>query len=189
MSHWEAMRARARKQLARNPLYRQPGWVAAHARLLALLPDAGEQITAPYAMTPDPILGAATVANVLVESVLLYNPWRSNPAGRGVKSWESYGTLELYDVVFGEHLPTPGPLWFIPDDCFGSREPYSLLGEQLWEFVAGNPCDLHQDVLFIWEQSPRVSLIHHEGGFFHIVVPDRRGVPAKPGAAPDPARI
>jgi hypothetical protein len=102
----------------------------------------------------------------------MYNPWRANPAGRGSKSWESYSTLELFDVVFGEHQPTPGPLWFIPDNCFGRREPYSVLGEQLREFVAANACDLHHDVLFIWEQSPRVSMIHHEGGFFHIKVPE-----------------
>lgn len=74
VSRWEAMRAKAREQLARNPLYRKPGWVAAHARLLALLPNAGKRITAPYSMTPDPILGAAAAAGVLVESVLLYNP-------------------------------------------------------------------------------------------------------------------
>lgn len=172
-SQREAMRAKAREQLTQNPLYRQPGWVAAHARLLALLPEARERIAGPYDMLPDPILEAATAAGALVESVLLRNPWRGSPAGRGSKSWERYDTLELFDVVFAENPPTPGPLWFIPDECFGEREPYSVAGEQLREFVAG--CDLHCDVLFVWERSPRVSLIHHEGGFFHVVIPEWRG--------------
>lgn len=73
VSRWEAMGARAREQLARNPLYQQPGWVVAHSRLLAVLPNAAERIPAQYRMTPDPILGAATEAGVLVESVLMFN--------------------------------------------------------------------------------------------------------------------
>jgi hypothetical protein len=180
VSRLEAARAKAREQLARNPLYRQPGWVAAHARLLTLLPNAVERVTAPYSMTPDPILEAATAAGVPFESILLYNPWRGNSAGRGSKPWESYDTLELFDTVFAEHPPTPGPLWFIPDDCFGNREPYSVSGERLRELVAANTFDLHHDVLFIWQQSPRVSLIHHEGAFFNIVVPEPRGNTAEP---------
>lgn len=82
--------------------------------------------------------------------------------------------MELFDEVFAEHPPTPGPLWLIPDECFGQREPYLVAGENLREFVDANRCDLHHDVLFIWQRSPRVSLIHHEGGFFHVVVSEPR---------------
>jgi hypothetical protein len=173
-SHWEALREKAREQLARNPLYRQPGWVAAHARLLALLPEARETVAAPYSLTPDLILKAATAAGCPVESVLVYNPWRGNPAGRGSKPWEQYGKLELFDAAFADRPPTPGPLWFIPDGCFGRREPYRVTGSELREFVNECPYSLHDDVLFIWEESPRVSVIHHEGAFFHITAPVRR---------------
>jgi hypothetical protein len=123
-------------------------------------------------MLPDLILQAADEVGAVVDSVLLYNPWRSHPEGRGAKAFEEYDKLELFDVVFAERSPTPGPLWFIPDDCFGSREPYLVRGEQLRDFVASCPCSLSHDVLFIWCESPRVTVIHHEGGFFHLIVPE-----------------
>lgn len=171
-----------RERLARDPLYRLPGWVAAHARLLALLPNARERIAAPYNMVPDPIWVAADAAGAVVESVLVYNPWRGNPDGCGSKAWEEYDRLELFDLVFTANPPTLGPLWVVTDDCFGRREPYTVAGERLREFVAESGCDLLDDVLFIWEQSPRVSLTHHEGAFVHIVTTaDTSGMPI-PGA-------
>jgi hypothetical protein len=123
-------------------------------------------------MTPDPILEAASEAGVPIESAFLYNPWRRHPEGQGVKAFEEYDKIELFDAVFAGRPPTPGPLWFIPDDCFGSREPYLVRGERLREFVASCPCSLNHDVLFIWCESPRVTLIHHEGGFFHMNIPE-----------------
>jgi hypothetical protein len=156
-------------KLADNPLFRQPGWVAAHARLLALLPAARERIPAPYDMIPDEICSAAKAAGVPYEWVLLRNPWRANPKGSGNRSFEEYANLDLFDVVFAAHPPTPGPMWFIPDDCFiYQREPYLVAGEALREFLADCPCSLTHDVLFIWAEAPRVSLIHHEGGFTHL---------------------
>jgi hypothetical protein len=169
-SRQETMRARGRERLAQNPLYQQPGWTAVHARLLALFPHARTTIPAPFDMLPDPILEAADQVDALADSVLLDNPWRSHLEGRGTKAFEEYDKLELFDVVFAERPPTPGPLWFIPDDCFGSREPYLVRGEQLREFVASCPCSLSHDVLFIWCVSARVTVIHHEGGFFHLLV-------------------
>jgi hypothetical protein len=161
--------------LADDPLYRQPGWVAAHARLLALLPGVRGRITAPYGMVPDPILAAVTAAGVPYEFVLLRNPWRANPIGIGDRSFEEYGNLDLFDLVFRAHAPTPGPVWFIPDVCFGKREPYLVAGEALREFIADCPCSLTEDVLFIWAETPRLSLIHHEGGFAHLFIPGLEG--------------
>ena len=169
------LRTKARQGFDRNPLYQQPNWVAAHARLIDLLPDAAETIPTPDGMAPDPILEAAAAAGVLVESVRMYNPWRADPAGRGVMPWENYSKLELFDIVFADLPVACGPLWFIPDLCFGSREPYSVSGDGLREFVDECPCSLNLDALFIWEQSPRVSVIHHAGGFYHIVAQERRG--------------
>lgn|GEM_PF-4861390 len=146
-----------------------PDLIAAHAQLLALLPNTRRRITAPSDMTVDRIWESASEAGALVESVMLPNPWRSTPAGQGRKDWEDYGTLELFDVVFRKHPPVPGPVWVIGCGLFL----YSVQGEQLREFVAARQCDLHDDVLFIWQQSPRISLIHHEGAFVHIVVPSR----------------
>lgn len=166
---------KARWRFDRDPLYEQPNWVAAYARLIGLLPDVAETIPTPGGMAPDPILEAATAAGVLVEAVRMYNPWRADPAGRGVKQWESYSKLELFDMVFADLPVTFGPLWFIPQDCFGSREPYSVSGEWLREFINECPCSMNLDVLFIWEQSPRVSVIHHAGGFYHIVAQEQRG--------------
>jgi hypothetical protein len=161
--------------LADNPLYRQSGWVAAHARLLAFLPGVRGRISAPYGMVPDPIIEAATAAGVLHEFVLLRNPWRANPKGIGDRSFEEYSNLDLFDLVFGAHPPTPGPVWFIPDACFGKREPYLVAGEALRGFIADCPCSLTEDVLFIWAEAPRVSLIHHEGGFTHLFIPAVEG--------------
>jgi hypothetical protein len=164
-----AMRAKAEEEFVRNPIWQQPGWVAAHARLLELLPAARERIDAPYRMSPDPILESATAAGVRIDSILIYNPWRGDPAGRGTKAWEEYEKVELFDEVFRDHPPAPGPLWFIPDVCFSRRvEPYSANGESLREFVAGCRCDLTDDALFIWAEAPRVTVIHHAGGFFHL---------------------
>jgi hypothetical protein len=168
-SRLQKLMAQAHEGLARNPLYQQPGWTAAHARLVALFPHA--PIDAPYNMLPDSIFEAAEEVGALVDSVLLYNPWRGNPEGRGTKAFNKYSKLELFDVVFAERPPTPGPLWFIPNECFGHREPYLVHGEQLRDFVASCPCSLCHDVLFIWCDSPRVTVIHHEGGFFHLIAP------------------
>jgi hypothetical protein len=107
-SRWRARKARASQQLAQNPLYCQPGWTEAHARLLAIFPNAQATITAPYSMIPDPILRAAQEVGALADSVLLYNPWRSDPKGRGTKAFEEYDKLELFDVVFAERPRTPG---------------------------------------------------------------------------------
>lgn len=170
LNRLKAMKAKSREELALDPLYRQAGWTAAHARLLAILPNARETIPVPYNLLPDGVLEAAKDAGVPIESVLLFNPWRSNPEGRGAKAFKDYDRLELFDVVFAERPLTDGPLWFIPDDCFGSREPFLVHGEQLREFVASCPCYLNDDVLFIWCESPRVTVIHHEGAFFHIVM-------------------
>jgi hypothetical protein len=147
-----------------------PGWTAAHSRLLTIFPNAQAAIAAPYSMTPDRILEAADAVGAVSDSVLLYNPWRGAPEGRGNKPFEEYENLELFDVVFGEKSPSPGPLWFIPDDCFSNRrEPYLMHGEQLRDSIASCPCSLIQDVLFIWCECPRVTVIHHEGGYFHLV--------------------
>ena len=152
-----------------------PDLAAAHARLLALLPNARGRITAPKNMTPDAILEAAEEAGALAESVRLPYSWRTTPAsqGTGTKDWEDYETLDLFDVVFRKHPPVPGPVWFITDDCYFRGPPYSVQGDELRKFVAAERCDLHGDVLFIWQRSPRISVIHHEGLFYHIVVPDR----------------
>jgi len=124
-------------------------------------------------MTPDPIWEAASEAGALAESVLLPYSWRSTPATQGTKDWDDYETLELFDVVFHKHPPVRGPVWLITDRAFFDRlPPYSVQGEQLREFVAAEQCDLHHDVLFIWQRSPQISVIHHEAAFFHVVVPD-----------------
>ncbi len=123
-------------------------------------------------MCPDPNCAAAQQLGVPLNFDLFPNPWRGNPAGEGTTSFEELTKLELFDRVFESHPTTSGPLWFIPDDCFWARrEPYLTSGEVLREFVAGCPCSLHHDVLFIWCESPRVSLIHHEGGYAHIFLP------------------
>ena len=156
--------------MAENPVFREPEWVAAHARLLALLPNARERIIAPFDITPDPIWEAAGEIGALAESVLLPNRWRRTPATQGTNDWEDYETLELFDVVFRKHPPVPGPVWLIG---IGHPAPYSVQGERLREFVAAERYNLYDDVLFIWQRSPRISGIHHEGAFFHIAVPDR----------------
>ncbi|MBP3957450.1 hypothetical protein J8F10_19560 [Gemmata sp. G18] len=123
--------------------------------------------------SPDAITSAATQLCIPFDFVLLRNPWRSNPAGKGTKAFEDLSEAELFDSVFEEHPPAPGPLWFMPDDCFDfRREPYLARGESLREFALNGPCSLHHDVLFIWTETPRVSLIHHEGCYTHIFLPD-----------------
>ncbi|MDY3561049.1 hypothetical protein R5W23_002308 [Gemmata sp. JC673] len=134
----------------------------------ALFADLG---AAPFG--PDSITAAATRAGLPFDFVLFYNPWRAAPEGKGKKPFEELSKAELFDSVFEDHPPTPGPLWYLPDDCFWSRrEPYLTSGETLREFVMGCRGDLAQDALFIWTETPRVSLIHHEGGYTHIFLPD-----------------
>ena len=169
LSRIDAIKVKGREKLAQNPLFRQPGWLAAHTRLLALLPHAQQKLAAPYCMVPDAILEAAKEIGGITGAVILYNPQRGNPEGYGVKSFEEYGNVELFDVVFAKQPPTLGPLWFIPNECFSTRrEPYYVRGEQLREFVASCSCNLCHDVLFIWIETARVVVIHHGGGFFHI---------------------
>jgi len=145
-----------------------PDLIAAHARLLALLPNARQRIRVPSEITPDRILEAAEEAQAATESVLLPYSWRfSNPSGQGTKDFEDYGTLELFDEVFAKHPPLAGPVWLLIDG-----HPILLQDEQLREIIATERCDLTCDALFIWQLHPRISLIHHEGLFCHIMVPD-----------------
>lgn len=158
-----------------NPQYQKPSWIDAHNRLLTLFPHAREVISRPCFMTPDKILEAATQADIPFESVLIQNVWRSNPEGYGDKEFEDYENLELFDLVFSARPPTSGMLWFIPDECFfDNYEPFLVQGEQLREFVSSFQPQMNQDVLMIWRESLRVTLIHHEGAFFHIFVPEGR---------------
>ncbi|MFO0605969.1 MAG: hypothetical protein U0324_22480 [Polyangiales bacterium] len=169
-ARWEA-RAKARGATDPNPLYALPAWVAAHTRLLALLPNAAEAIPNPARMAPDPIVSAARAAGAVLDTIPIDNPWRANPTGRGTKPWESYSAHELFDAMFEAHPVSPGPLWFIPDECFGRQEPYVVTGEQLREAFAQCRASLHLDMLFIWAESPRISIVHHVGCFVHITFP------------------
>jgi hypothetical protein len=154
-----------------SPDSQEEAWKAAHARLHALFPECRDSLTRYSSLNPDPIYEAAELNEVPIQSVLIYNPWRGNPEGIGVKPYDQYGTLELFDLVFAEWPPTPGPLWFICDNCARRRSIYLVLGEHLREFVETSPCEFDLDVVFIWCDTPRVTLIHHEGAFFHIGSP------------------
>jgi hypothetical protein len=177
-----ALRARGREEMERNPLYKLRGWTAAHTRLLEILPNARTRIDAPFCMLPDPILEEADKIDALLNSVILLNSWRGDPSGFGDKDFENYENLELFDLVFAERPPAPGPLWFVPDNCFGSHEPYLVFGEHLRTFVAACRCQLTQDTLFIWCETPRIAVIHHSGAFFHITnVTDQKGSPTADG--------
>ena len=57
---------------------------------------------------PNAAVKAAKAAGAFVESVLIFNPWRANPEGRGSKPWEGYTTLELFDAMFKGWPPTAG---------------------------------------------------------------------------------
>lgn len=171
-SRTERVLANARTLLEANPLYRQPEWVAAYQRVLALLPLAANSIAAPYDLVPDSILEVAKHSSASIEAVVLFNPWRSDPAGYGTTPFEDYKTLDLFDLVFAERPPSRGPLWFIPDDCFGRGTPHLIQGEDLRTFLQSHKVDLNSDALFIWNENPRITLIHHSGAYFHLVFPE-----------------
>lgn len=150
-----------------NEFLNAPGWEAVRRRMISLLP----MIPPKECLCPDAIFEAASKGSVPIASVMLYNPWRSTPEGRGETAFEDYENVELFDEVFADYPPVPGPLWFIPDDCwFECREPYMVEGARLRDFVATCDCCMTQDVLFVWCESPRVTVIHHEGMFFHLNV-------------------
>jgi hypothetical protein len=170
-SKFDELRAAARERAAKDPRWQLPGWVAAEARLRSLFPRITDAV-----FGPDGITRAAMQAGIPFDFVLLPSPWRAKAAGKGSKTFEELTKVELFDSIFEEHPPAPGPVWFLPDDCFWSRrEPYLTRGEVLREFVGDCPCSLHHDVLFIWCDTPRVSLIHHEGGYTHIFLPTATG--------------
>jgi hypothetical protein len=156
--------AAKREEAANDTRWQRPSWVAVKERLRVLFPETPELDLSADAMT-----NAATMAGVPFDFVLLRNPWRVNPTGKGATCFEELTEQALFDSVFEEHPPTPGPVWFVPHDLlFQLDEPYLLTGEALREFATTSRHTLVQDVLFIWTESPRVSLIHHEGCYTHI---------------------
>lgn len=169
-----------------NPRYCLPSWVAVHARLLELIPGAAATIRAPYGMSLSGIWKVATEAGLIWESRAIYNPWREDMNGIGTKTWEDYEDEEVIDVLFREFPLTPGPLWFIPDDCFceGERrfpsgapysdEPYRIEAEELRAMLTASRdarvATPSADTVLLWCDSPRIAMIDHEGGIYNLVV-------------------
>ena len=158
------------------------GWYAPYARLKELLPVEG------VGFSPFSILDAAETLGIPFEQRTVYNPWRTHTEGIGDKSWDDYQDADVFELLFGEFPLTPGALWFIPDDCFytGNRhdtgepyrnEPYLLDASELRELVyeylgkwnwGGQ---LNVDTIFLWRDTPRITLIHHEGWLYNLVLP------------------
>jgi hypothetical protein len=159
--------AAKREDAANDPRWQRAGWLAVKERLRTLFPT-----TPDLDLSADALTQAATTAGVSFDFVLLRNPWRADPKGKGTISFEELAEEALFDSVFEEHPPAPGPVWFVPHDLlFELDEPYLVTGETLRTVVTTSRHSLVQDVLFIWTETPRVSLIHHEGGYAHIFLP------------------
>ena len=167
LSFRERLAAR-RAESANDPRWNRPGWVAVQKRMQALF-----SATPTPGLSPDAITRAASEAGIAFDFVLLLNPWRTSPEGKGAVVFEELTAEALFDSVFEEHPPTPGPVWFVPHDLlFHLDEPYYVTGETLRSFVTERRHLLPEDVLFIWQEAPRLSLIHHEGGYTHIFFPN-----------------
>jgi hypothetical protein len=148
-------------------------WAAAYRRLVERLPLTPALIDGPAAMVVDAVLEVAEASGVPFTSVLMYNPWRAVPEGRGTKSWEDYTDEEAFDATFADAPPAPGPLWFI----LRRQESEPIVvgeGQSLREVALASGCDLRDDTIFLWCELPLITVIHHEGMFCHVDVSRRR---------------
>ena len=150
-----------------------PEWLGAYTRLRELLPTAG--------FSSDGIIAAAEKSGTPFELRTVYNSSRTHKAGIGTKCWEDYDDDEVYELLFHEFPLTPGMLWFIPHDTFfpgnDRREPYLLDASELHDLVHDYPGkwnwggQLNADTIFLWRDTPRITVIHHEGWLFNRVLP------------------
>lgn len=168
---WEVLTAKQAKEFRQRPIFQQSNWVAAYTRLLDLIPGAEQVISAPCYIQPDAIVRAATAAGIVYESRTIYNPWRRHPEGLGTQSWEDYSDTEVLDTLLTEFPFASDPFWLISDDCFQEHGPYLTDKERLRDFDGEFRSGFHMDTIFIWCESPRITVIHHEGWLFNIIVP------------------
>ncbi len=148
--------------------FRRPGWIAVRQRVSELLPAGARHLPDPSTLTPDNLCAAAEETGATFQFVSLPSSWRDSTCGQ--PHWEEWGRLELYDEVFGQLPPAPGELWFVPPECLRRDvEPYLVRGDELRTHVATRPFFVFDgDALFVWTESPRITVFHHEGGYAHI---------------------
>lgn len=192
--------AEKRAELSRqNPLWKLPNWVGAYTRLLELLPAAHATILTPGYMGLDRIWDAAKKSGFSWETRAIAGDtlwWQHDMAGSlGTKCWDEYEDEEVLDLIFGEFPLTPGPVWFIPDDCFYGQDrlsptgrpytdgPFYMQAEELREFVAESRDYLiarpSSDTVFIWCESPRIIMTNHDGWLQNLIIPVGQDLPVR----------
>jgi len=142
-----------------------PGWRRAYEAVWSLLPITREHITQGRScITPAVVLHYAERSGRIIQRGIVPR-WEEHDCGPGL-----YTKTELFERIFADVPAFVGEVILIIDECFPitTREPFFGRGESLGKFLAEVPFVFNGDTVFIWPESRRISVFHHEGIFAHI---------------------
>ncbi len=165
---WQEVAERAARRHAKDPRFTKRAWVAVHLRIVELIPAAQEVITGPHLLSPDRVIDAAERDSRLEVHTRVF-PNALRDAVALADEWTVWGDEEVFRRVFDGFEPTPGPLWVAAWVGDAPSRVFEAEGDGLFAQLEELGVDFQQDVMCVWRQAARVSLIHHSGAAVHIL--------------------